>query len=150
MPEKTDMILEISDLVVVPDGPAVELIEVGPNNLPEVLDLVASGQQSFLQYYESPSPGAVVCGVYETGDLIGAVMLQLESEARESSADAALAALVIAEEHRGRGLATATIGAAARMLGTAGFRRVIAEWVWSKRAYERVGFTAWRTRFDPR
>ncbi|MEQ7129490.1 GNAT family N-acetyltransferase [Actinopolymorpha sp. B11F2] len=149
MPEVTDMILRVDDHVV-PGGPEVELLEVGPGSRAAVLALVSSEHGNFLQYYESPAVGTVVCGIYERDQLVGAVLLEYEPEARESRADAALAALVIAGRHRGRGIATAAIGAACRMLRAAGYRRVIAEWVWSRQAYERLGFRVWRTRSIPR
>jgi GNAT superfamily N-acetyltransferase len=141
----TDMILAMPDLTV-PQGPTVELVEPDPEGRTAVLDLVSAEHRDFFQYYDSPAPSTYVMAVREDDQLVGAVLLAHEPAARESDSDAALAALVIASHHRGRGLASAAIGQAARKLEAAGFSRVIAEWVWSVAAYARFGFKVWRTR----
>lgn len=84
------------------------------------------------------------------GTAVGGVLLEREPDSAESQRDAALGALFISGKERDRGLGSAAIVAASRLLLNEGYERVIAQWVWRVSMYERLGYQVWRTRFVDR
>lgn len=148
MPEITDMVLTLTDLVR-PDGPVVEVAPVDEDGRVEVLEFVAAEHEPFLRYYRDAGVATEVCAVREGGDVVAAVLVEHRPELGTSERDAGLGCLVVARCHRGRGLASAALAEVARLLWAQGYERVIAEWVWSTAAYARLGFVVLRTRPQP-
>jgi GNAT superfamily N-acetyltransferase len=138
------MILTAPRLTASTDA-AVEVLGVDPGER-SLVQLVAHEHPPFLHYYESPTSGTTLCSVQHAGALVGGVLLERDPAAAESDRDAALAALFIAGNQRNRGLGSAAIVAASRLLLGEGYERVLAQWVWSVQLYERLGFEYWRTR----
>lgn len=139
------MILAVGQLIV-PDEPAVELVDAQRSERDDLLRMVAVEHARFSPYYESPGPATTPYAITAAGHMVGGVLLQRRPEAAESKDDAGLAALYIHTARRNQGLGSVAIGAAAQLLADEGFQRIIAEWVWSIPMYERLGFQVWRTR----
>jgi GNAT superfamily N-acetyltransferase len=141
----TDMIVAPADLVA-PDDPPVTLVAQLPSTRAAILRLVEEHHAEFAPWFADPPPASTVCAIVLDGEVVGAVILELAPRSAETPADAALGYLVVARQHRGRGVASAAIAACVADLGRAGCGRVIAEWVASVPLYERLGFRVWRTR----
>lgn len=146
--EVTDMFVTAPNLVASVE-PAVHVVEVEPGER-SLLRLVAEEHPPFLSYYEDPTTGTTLASIEHAGAFVGGVLLERQPSAAESDRDAALAALFIAGDQRDHGLGSAAIVAASRLLLHEGYDRVLAQWVWSVKMYERLGFEFWRTRLVDR
>lgn len=142
----TDMILDADQWAIPEELPEVTLRAQTPETRAEILAFVAAEHPSFSQYYKAPKEGTDVYAVTKQGQLVGAVLIEKQPGAAESSADGALACLVTAKHLRGQRLGSAAIVESALALRELGFRRVIAEYVASIELYSRLGFRVWRTR----
>jgi ribosomal protein S18 acetylase RimI-like enzyme len=144
--EVTDMILDVGQLAINHDLPAITLMPQTPETRTAILRFVAAEYPQFSQYYESPRAGTSIYAVMHKGQMVGAVLIEKKPRAAESSTDGAIACLVTAEDLRRQGIGSAAIVACCMELREQGFIRVIAEWVASVELYRRLGFRIWKTR----
>lgn len=144
--EVTDMILDADQQIISNDLPDVALRPLTQQTRTMILSFVKTEHVSFLQYYESPKVGTDVYMIMHNGEMVGAVLIEKQPGAAESTSDGAIACLIISKHFRGQRLGSAAIVACCNKLREIGFQRVIAEWVASIELYKRLGFRIWKTR----